>query len=67
MLLKGILGDRVTNENAEQIAGILLGQGVPAPSVVVMNPPFSTTGGRTSSTDWMQAAASGLSCLPEMR
>lgn len=36
----------VSQENAEQIAGILPKQGVPTPSVVIMNPPFSQTAGR---------------------
>jgi predicted RNA methylase len=45
--LRHLFGDdRVHVENAEQISGILPGRGVPAPSVVVMNPPFSATAGR---------------------
>jgi hypothetical protein len=45
--LKDMFGDEnVHIENAEQIAGILPKKGVPAPSVVVMNPPFSQTAGR---------------------
>jgi predicted RNA methylase len=55
-LLKALLGDRVTNENAEQIAGILPGQGVPAPTSIVMNPPFSSTAGRTNKRDILTAA-----------
>lgn len=45
--LADMLGkDNVTVENAEQISGILPGKGVPVPSVVLMNPPFSQTAGR---------------------
>lgn len=45
--LKHLFGDdKVHVENAEQISAILPGKGVPAPSVVVMNPPFSQTAGR---------------------
>lgn len=36
----------VHTENAEQISGILPGRGTPAPTAVVMNPPFSQTAGR---------------------
>lgn len=45
--LKQLFGpDRVHKENAEQIAGILPKKGVPAPTAVIMNPPFSQTAGR---------------------
>jgi hypothetical protein len=50
-LLDKLLGkDKVSGENAEQIAGILPKRGV-NPTVVVMNPPFSSTAGRTGKRD----------------
>lgn len=45
--LRNLFGDdRVHVEDAEQISAILPKKGVPAPTVVVMNPPFSQTAGR---------------------
>lgn len=45
--LKGLLGDdKVHLENAEQISAILPKRGMPAPTAIVMNPPFSQTAGR---------------------
>lgn len=45
--LKDLFGDdHVHISDAEQISGILPKRGVPAPTVVVMNPPFSQTAGR---------------------
>ncbi len=67
-LLKHQFGpDNVHMENAEQIGGILPQRGV-SPSVVLMNPPFSTTGGRMDKKDSMAAAKhidEALSMLPE--
>lgn len=46
-LLRHLFGkDHVQVSNAEHIASILPKRGVPAPSLVVMNPPFSQTAGR---------------------
>lgn len=45
--LRDLLGEgNVHVEDAEQISAILPKRGVPAPSVVLMNPPFSQTAGR---------------------
>jgi len=55
--LEDMLGKgKVSVENAEQIAGILPGRGVPKFDTIVMNPPFSSTAGRTDSKDILTGA-----------
>jgi predicted RNA methylase len=53
-LLRQVINGPVTTENAEQIGAILRGK--VTPTAVVMNPPFSSTAGRTDKKDLGTAA-----------
>lgn len=56
--LKALLGDdKVSMQDAEQISAILPGKGVPKPSAIVMNPPFSQTAGRMGDKKDLMVAA----------
>jgi hypothetical protein len=50
------LGIQVTTENADHLNAIYLKRGLPRPDVVVMNPPFSATAGRTGKRDLLTGA-----------
>ena len=52
--------ERVSIENAEQIAGILPGRGIPQVDEVVMNPPFSQTAGRLGDKKDLMVAANHI-------